>query len=138
MKNENAQRVPEEFKQTNVVYVRKWIDYSTKYGLSYVLSSGIIGLHFNDNTKMVSSLTQPEMVEYITKNAEQRDMTVMYHQDNFPQEMKKKITLFKHFKKYFNKNKDKKDNDIVEFQDRAFLKNKIEIEDEPGDDAKPS
>jgi hypothetical protein len=28
-------------------------------------------------------------------------MIIIYDIDNFPQEMKKKITLYKHFKKYF-------------------------------------
>lgn len=71
IKSEQKADTDAEFpKQTKLIFVQKWIDYSTKYGLSYVLSNGVIGLHFNDNTKMVSSLTQPEMVEYITKNAE--------------------------------------------------------------------
>ena len=35
------------------VYVRKWVDYSTKYGLGYLLSNGFSGVFFNDCTKIV-------------------------------------------------------------------------------------
>jgi polo-like kinase 1 len=35
------------------VYVKKWVDYSSKYGLGYLLSDGTTGIHFNDSTKMV-------------------------------------------------------------------------------------
>ena len=35
------------------VYVKKWVDYSSKYGLGYLLSNGYTGIYFNDSTKMV-------------------------------------------------------------------------------------
>ena len=35
------------------VYVKKWVDYSSKYGLGYLLSDGTTGIYFNDSTKMV-------------------------------------------------------------------------------------
>jgi len=35
------------------VWVRKWVDYSTKYGLGYMLSSGAVGVFFNDSTKII-------------------------------------------------------------------------------------
>ena len=37
----------------NSVYVKKWVDYSSKYGLGYLLSDGTTGIYFNDATKMV-------------------------------------------------------------------------------------
>jgi polo-like kinase 1 len=36
------------------IYVKKWVDYSTKYGLGYLLSNGATGIYFNDSTKMCS------------------------------------------------------------------------------------
>jgi polo-like kinase 1 len=36
------------------VYVKKWIDYSSKYGLGYLLSNGSTGVFFNDSTKIVA------------------------------------------------------------------------------------
>lgn len=35
------------------IYVSKWIDYSSKYGLGYVLSDKSAGVFFNDSTKIV-------------------------------------------------------------------------------------
>ena len=35
------------------VWVKKWVDYSSKYGLGYLLSSGASGVFFNDSTKII-------------------------------------------------------------------------------------
>jgi polo-like kinase 1 len=35
------------------IYVKKWVDYSSKYGLGYLLSDGTTGIYFNDSTKMI-------------------------------------------------------------------------------------
>lgn len=35
------------------VWVRKWVDYSSKYGLGYLLSNGACGVFFNDSTKVI-------------------------------------------------------------------------------------
>lgn len=34
------------------VWVLKWVDYSSKYGLGYLLSNGATGVFFNDATKI--------------------------------------------------------------------------------------
>lgn len=39
--------------QRSEIYVKKWVDYSTKYGLGYSLSNGSAGVFFNDNTKII-------------------------------------------------------------------------------------
>jgi polo-like kinase 1 len=35
------------------IHVKKWVDYSTKYGLGYILSNGASGVFFNDSTKII-------------------------------------------------------------------------------------
>lgn len=35
------------------VWVTKWVNYSEKYGIGYILSNGSIGVYFNDLTKLV-------------------------------------------------------------------------------------
>jgi len=35
------------------VFVKKWVDYSTKYGLGYYLSNHATGVCFNDETKLI-------------------------------------------------------------------------------------
>ena len=34
-------------------YVKKWMDYTNKYGIGYRLSNDSFGVYFNDNTKIV-------------------------------------------------------------------------------------
>ena len=51
MKTEKYKKQKEEDNAT--IYVAKWIDYSSKYGISYVLSNGLTGMFFNDNSKMI-------------------------------------------------------------------------------------
>ena len=36
-----------------VFWVRKWMDYSKKYGFSYQLGDGSVGMRFNDSTTML-------------------------------------------------------------------------------------
>lgn len=35
------------------VWVKKWVDYSSKYGLGYLLSNGATGVFFNDSSKII-------------------------------------------------------------------------------------
>ena len=35
------------------VWVKKWVDYSSKYGLGYLLSNDAFGVFYNDSTKMI-------------------------------------------------------------------------------------
>ena len=41
--------------KSDVVEVKKWIDYSSKYGIGYVLNNGNFGVYFNDSTKILAS-----------------------------------------------------------------------------------
>lgn len=36
------------------VSVKKWIDYSSKYGIGYALSNNTVGVYFNDSTKILA------------------------------------------------------------------------------------
>jgi len=38
---------------SDIVWVKKWADYSSKYGLGYILSNKSYGVFFNDSTKIV-------------------------------------------------------------------------------------
>ena len=37
------------------IWVKKWVDYSSKYGLGYMLTSGTTGVFYNDSTKIILS-----------------------------------------------------------------------------------
>jgi polo-like kinase 1 len=35
------------------IHLKKWVDFSSKYGLGYLLSNGMFGVFFNDSTKIL-------------------------------------------------------------------------------------
>lgn len=82
------------------VWVEKWVDYSSKYGLGYVLSNGSFGVFFNDSTKIIQA-TSGNRFNYMTRQVgESQDLISRHSLDNFPKELRKKVTLLQHFKGY--------------------------------------
>lgn len=79
------------------VYVRKWIDYSSKYGIGYSLTNGSCGVYFNDSSKMLAY--SQDQFYYIDKVSKE-DVCKKYSFVDFPAELKKKVSLFGHFKGY--------------------------------------
>lgn len=79
------------------VYVRKWIDYSSKYGIGYSLTNGSCGVYFNDSSKMLAY--SQDQFYYIDKVSKE-DVCKKYSFLDFPAELKKKVSLFGHFKGY--------------------------------------
>ena len=81
------------------VYVKKWVDYSSKYGLGYYLSNSCSGVFFNDCTKIIY---QPEgdFFQYIEKTPEKGEKVQTYRLNSYPPSMHKKVTLLLHFRSY--------------------------------------
>jgi polo-like kinase 1 len=92
-------------------WVVKWIDYSSKYGVGYVLSNGRIGVYFNDATKMVfSTSSNSRTVEYLFRQKGDKVDTVKLYSledDTLAGDAKKKTTLIKNFKGYLQTNNEK-------------------------------
>ena len=42
-----------------LTWIWKWIDYTSKYGLGFMLSNGTVGIYFNDGSKIVMSGDHP-------------------------------------------------------------------------------
>jgi len=82
------------------VWVRKWVDYSTKYGLGYSLSNGCTGVYFNDNTKVLRSSDGLHFEYMERKTAERIDIVTSHTLDEYPKEIHKKVLLLKHFHEY--------------------------------------
>lgn len=80
------------------IYVLNWVDYSTKYGVGYLLTNGFTGVFFNDSSKML--MKDENFCYYIDKNHPESDDLMEYHVNNCPPELHKKIVLLKHFKSY--------------------------------------
>lgn len=78
----------------------KWVDYSSKYGVGYILSDGAIGVYFNDSTKIILN-PDGGAFDYITRRTQERAEVRSTHTfDDFPEDLKKKVTLLKHFRNY--------------------------------------
>lgn len=79
------------------VWVRKWIDYSSKYGLGYILSNGSVGVSFNDSTRIVSA-SDGESFQYIHKSgSEMEEVAESFSKSSAPSGLNKKLTLLSHF-----------------------------------------
>ncbi|PPQ83030.1 hypothetical protein CVT26_012074 [Gymnopilus dilepis] len=86
--------------QEEKVFIVSWVDYCNKYGMGYALTDGSVGVHFNDSTTVVLS---PDKVhfDYITSR---RQGTIFvrksYTVSVYPDELKSKVYLLKHFERY--------------------------------------
>jgi serine/threonine protein kinase len=90
--------------------VVKWVDYSSKYGLGFLLSNGSSGVHFMDMSKIVCA-SDGLHVEYwpaVPHDERPRDPLTgkryipheSFTTEEYPAELKKKITLLTHFRQY--------------------------------------
>jgi polo-like kinase 1 len=94
--------------QNRLVWVTKWIDYSSKYGLGYKLSSGAYGVYFNDNTRIC---LQPDgsTFHYFETTAFEGAPSEVHISGNltsYPTSLKKKVTLLSYFKDYLDQKVD--------------------------------
>ncbi|KAG6902159.1 hypothetical protein C0995_003633 [Termitomyces sp. Mi166 len=82
------------------VFIVAWVDYCNKYGMGYALTDGSFGVHFNDSTTLVLSPDKHHF-DYITSR---RQGTVYIRKshtvDAYPEELKSKVYLLKHFEHY--------------------------------------
>lgn len=84
----------------NEVYVKKWVDYSSKYGLGYLLSNGCSGVFFNDYTKIIYDPTK-DYFEYLERRSQDKtDVLKCYYLKKYPKDFHKKVTLLLHFRSY--------------------------------------
>ena len=83
------------------ISVKKWIDYSSKYGLGYILSNGHVGVYFNDSTKIIYRPNGANFI-YIERNAAEKTEIITPHvfSEEFPKDLNKKVILLQHFKAY--------------------------------------
>lgn len=82
------------------VYVKKWVDYSSKYGLGYLLSNGCSGVFFNDYTKVIYDPVK-DYFEYLERRVQDKaDVLKCYYLKKYPKELHKKVTLLLHFRSY--------------------------------------
>ncbi|CAK4147244.1 unnamed protein product [Aphanomyces euteiches] len=80
------------------LWVLQYVDYTSKYGLGYLLSNQCTGVYFNDATKIISSSA---MFGYIDRPKGEVEVPQVTHPlSHYPPELTKKVTLVGHFKEY--------------------------------------
>lgn len=84
----------------NDTYVVEYVDYSSKYGVGYILSNSTYGVFFNDSTKIIFD-PYNESIEYINKKGGDKSGRIeKYLSKEYPPHLKKKMTLLQHFTGY--------------------------------------
>ncbi len=53
------------------IFVKKWVDYSSKYGLGYILSNGSTGVFYNDRSKIILHPKSTYFEYLVTQNNEE-------------------------------------------------------------------
>ena len=81
-------------------WVKKWVDYSSKYGLGYLLSNGYSGVFFNDSSKIILNPTNKEFFYIERRVSDKQEIINSHSMDDYPKELQKKVTLLNHFKNY--------------------------------------
>lgn len=69
------------------VWVKSWVDYSSKYGLGYILSNGSSGVFFNDSTKIILDSSGNNFEYMERKQTDRQDLVVQYSLADFPKEL---------------------------------------------------
>lgn len=86
------------------VWVKKWVDYSTKYGLGYYLSNEATGVFFNDSTKIILDPNGHHFDYMERRSSDRQDVGKEYTLGEYPKELQKKVTLLQHFWSYLEGN----------------------------------
>lgn len=69
------------------VWVKKWVDYSTKYGLGYYLSNEATGVFFNDSTKIVLDPNGHHIDYMERRSSDRQDVGKEYTLTEYPKEL---------------------------------------------------
>mmetsp|Transcript_4732 Transcript_4732/g.10265 ORF Transcript_4732/g.10265 Transcript_4732/m.10265 type:complete len:876 (-) Transcript_4732:168-2795(-) len=86
-------------------WVTRYVDYTSKYGLGFLLNDGSAGVYFNDSTKSVLA-KEGETFLYVERRKVARAINATEHDyemhtlSSYPESLQKKVTLLKHFRNY--------------------------------------
>lgn len=102
--------------QPRTELVVKFVDFSSKYGLGYMLSNGSYGVLFNDSTKIIlhpnlfhfDYIERPKQQPVLNSKGQATESVTdqVSHFDffNYPESINKKVVLLQHFKSYLDGN----------------------------------
>jgi len=87
-------------------WVTRYVDYTSKYGLGFLLNDGSSGVYFNDSTKAVHAAEGDNFVYVERRKASAdgggvKEPVSTYTVNDYPEDtLKKKVTLLQHFRSY--------------------------------------
>ena len=82
------------------IWVKKWVDYSSKYGLGYLLSNGYTGVFFNDSSKIILNPIKLTFNYIERRQTDKQEIISTHTLSDYPKELQKKVTLLHHFRSY--------------------------------------
>lgn len=93
------------------IWVKKWVDFSSKYGLGYSLTDGCTGVFFNDSSKIILDINGVNF-NYIERGPDKQEKFNAHTLTKYPEELEKKVKLLRYFKSYLDgdQNIQKQDN----------------------------
>jgi len=83
----------ENKEQFEYEYVKKWVNMSEKFGVGFILNSGIIGILFNDKSKIILSNFGITFHYIGYKESSHSTYTLFNH----PKELSKKVSILNYF-----------------------------------------
>jgi len=82
------------------IWVKKWVDYSSKYGLGYLLSNASTGVFFNDSSKIILDNKGVNFNFIERRSSDKQEILTTHSLTDFPKDLTKKVTLLQHFRSY--------------------------------------
>jgi len=91
-------------------WISCYVDYTSKYGLGFLLNDGSSGVYFNDSTKIVLESSGDQLMYIERKTSENGGnlKTSIFSLSNFPTSLQKKVTLLNHFRSYLREQEKKR------------------------------
>ena len=86
-------------------YIKKWVDYSNRYGVGYLLTNTAVGVYFNDYSKMILD-PNGNNFEYFERTLDKKELRYNHSLKSYPEQLKKKVTLLMHFSSFLTGKKD--------------------------------
>lgn len=109
---QNNETQPQNLKPPEI-WVKKWVDFSSKYGLGYSLTDGCTGVFFNDSSKIILDLNGSNF-QYIERGPDKQEKFNSHTLSKYPEDLEKKVKLLRYFKSYLDGEQNMQKTDIPE------------------------
>ena len=114
------------------IRIKKYVDYSSKYGLGYLLYNGFYGVIFNDKSKIVLNPSTNYLFYIEGKRVNNQEEILSFNMNDYPNNLKEKVNSLQYFIKYLeeednsNKIKNIKENKKKNKKKKKDIKKKLD------------